>query len=66
MASYTGSITIEYDIEHASNPEVVRQMINNVLDTFGQHDFSHMSFTWDNADWSIHEIETTQTGESNG
>lgn len=57
MASFTGSITIPFDIEYASTPERAEMIINSVLDTFGQHDFKHLSFTWDNPEWTIHEEE---------
>lgn len=57
MPRYAGVIYIPFEIEHASKEEVVEQMVNNVLDTFGQHDFSHLSFTWDNPDYIANEIE---------
>lgn len=57
MPKYTGVIYIPFDIEYASTPENAELIVNNVLDTFGQHDFAHMSFTWDNPDSIIQEVE---------
>lgn len=57
MASYTGSITIPFDIEYASTPEVAEKIVNYVLDRFGEHDFAHLTFTWDNPEWSVDELK---------
>lgn len=57
MASYTGSITIPFDIEYASTPEVAEKIVNYVLDRFGEHNFDHLTFTWDNPDWSLYEVQ---------
>jgi hypothetical protein len=57
MAKYTGVMYIPFDIEYASKADKVEEIVNAVLDTFGQHDFSHLSFTWDNPDYVATEIE---------
>ena len=62
MANFTGIITIPFEIEYASTPEVAEKIINYVLDRFGEQDFAHLTFNWDNPDWSVEENEVTPNG----
>ena len=60
MSKYAGTITIPFEIE-ASKAEQVEKVVNYVLDRFGEHDFSHLTFNWDEPEWSFVE-ETPNAG----
>ncbi len=54
MRRYTGTLYIPFDMElhDDTKPE---DLINYVLDTFGQHEFGQL--TWDDPTWSMTEVE---------
>lgn len=62
MARFTGSINIPFEIEYASTPERAEMIVNYVLDRFGEQDFAHLTFFWDNPDWTIDQVEETTNG----
>jgi len=54
MSKFSGTITIPFEMD-ASNAEQVEKVVNYVLDRFGEHDFSHLTFNWDEPEWAIGE-----------
>jgi hypothetical protein len=54
MKRYTGTLYIPFDMELTDNTDP-EDLINYVLDTFGQHEFGQL--TWDNPSWSMTEVE---------
>lgn len=54
MSKFAGTITIPFEME-ASSAEVAEKVVNYVLDQFGEHDFSHLTFNWDEPEWVVDE-----------
>lgn len=54
MSKFTGTITIPFEMD-ASDSEAVEKVVNYVLDQFGEHDFSHLTFNWDEPEWVVDE-----------
>ncbi len=54
MKRYAGTLYIPFDMELTDNTDP-EDLINYVLDTFGQHEFGQL--TWDDPTWSMTEVE---------
>jgi hypothetical protein len=53
--SYAGYLTIPFDVENISPDQDINEIINGALDKLGEIDLG--SFTWDNPDWAVYEID---------
>jgi hypothetical protein len=62
MANFTGTITIPFEIEYATKPETAEKIVNYVLDRFGEHNFDHLTFHWDNPEWILEQTEESANG----
>lgn len=52
--SYEGYLTIPFSVANVKASKDINEVINAALDKLGAVDLE--SFTWDNPDWVIHEI----------